>query len=343
MTWTWMIRVLTFFFLASMIFAIFSISKFYMFFERRNGLFSGIHTCKVTGNVNETEIVGQGMWTVAPAGRFGNQMGEYATLYALAMFNGQQAYIMADMFNGLAPIFKITLPLLHKSVEQKVSWRIYPLHNWMAEEYKDIKGKFVKLTGYPWSWTFYHHIQAEIRREFSFHDFIRKEANDYLEKLKGSRKNVTYVGVHVRRGDYVHVMPNSWKGVVADKAYLDKAMAYFRKKYQEPVFVVVTNGMQWCKDNIDTEKGDVYFSGDGNESVPGNDFALLAHCNHTIMTIGSFGFWAAYLAGGETIYLNNFTVPGSQHSKVFHYDAIYLPQWIGISADLSPLLNKTLS
>ncbi|KAJ1131516.1 hypothetical protein NDU88_009852 [Pleurodeles waltl] len=244
------------------------------------------------------------------------------------------------MFNWLAPIFKISLPQLHQSVASKIKWTNYWLHDWMSEEYKHISGRYVQFTGYPCSWTFYHHIRDEILREFTFHDFIKEEANQYLETLKVSRKNVTYIGVHVRRGDYVTTMPNIWKGVVADKGYLEKAMKYFRDKYAEPVFVVTSNGMQWCKENINNSRGDVYFSGDSNESSPGKDFALLAHCNHTIMTIGTFGIWAGYLAGGEMIYLDNYTLPDSPFLKVFHYDAAFLPEWIGIPADLSPLLAK---
>ncbi|XP_024079210.2 galactoside 2-alpha-L-fucosyltransferase 2-like, partial [Terrapene carolina triunguis] len=118
---------------------------------------------------------------------------------------------------------------------------------------------------------------------------------------------------------------------------LEKAMGYFRAKYQEPVFVVSSNGMEWCRENIDASRGDVYFSGDGKESSPGRDFALLAHCNHTIMTIGTFGIWAGYLAGGETVYLANYTLPDSPFLEIFQPWAAFLPQWIGIDADLSPL------
>ncbi|XP_029440308.1 galactoside 2-alpha-L-fucosyltransferase 2-like [Rhinatrema bivittatum] len=283
---------------------------------------------------------GKGIWTVNSIGRLGNQMGQYATLFALAKLNGHEAYIQQATYNWLAPIFKIRLPVLHQDVVGKIPWRNYWVHDWMSEEYQRIEGTYVMLAGYPCSWTFYHHIREEILQEFTFHDFIRDEANKYLEKVKGSRRNATFIGVHVRRGDYVHIMPNTWKGVVADKAYLEKAIGYFRSKYQEPVFIVTSNGIGWCKENINASRGDVYFSGDGVESSPGKDFALLAHCNHTIMTIGTFGYWAGYLAGGETVYLTNFTLPDSEFLKVMHYDAFYLPDWIGIPADLSPLLQQ---
>ncbi|XP_030050823.1 galactoside 2-alpha-L-fucosyltransferase 2-like [Microcaecilia unicolor] len=279
------------------------------------------------------------MWTVNSIGRLGNQMGAYASLYALAKLNSHKAYIVPEMHAWLAPIFNITLPVMHKDVNHQVAWRNCELHDWMSEEYKHIEGKYVRLTGYLNLWTFYHHIREEILRKFTFHDFIREEANKLLEQVKGTRKNATFIGVHMRRGDYVYVMLNRWKGVVADKAYLEKAIDYFCIKYQEPVFVVTSNGMHWCKKNINASRGDVYFSGDGVESTPRKDLALLAHCNHTIMTICTFGYWASYLAGGETIYLT-FTLPDSDFLNVFRYNAAYLPEWMWIPADLSSILSK---
>uniref|UniRef100_A0A670K1Z2 L-Fucosyltransferase n=1 Tax=Podarcis muralis TaxID=64176 RepID=A0A670K1Z2_PODMU len=293
-----------------------------------------------TSSRSSSKTMDSGIWTVKSDGRLGNQMGEYATLYALAKMNGHQAYICPAMHQYLSPIFRITLPVLHAEVDKKISWRNFGLHDWMSESYKHIKGKYVRLTGYPCSYTFYHHIRQEILQQFSFHDHIKEEANQYLQKLRGQCQEVTYVGVHVRRGDYVHVMPKIWKGVVADRGYLEKAMNYFREKYPNPIFVVTSNGMEWCKENINASRGDVYFSGDGRESSPGRDFALLAHCNHTIMTIGTFGFWAGYLAGGETVYLANYTLPDSPFLKVFKPSAAFLPEWIGIPADLSNLLFK---
>ncbi|XP_078080079.1 galactoside alpha-(1,2)-fucosyltransferase 2-like [Mustelus asterias] len=285
----------------------------------------------------------KGFWSMNSIGRLGNQMGEYATLYALAKLNGHQAYILPAMANYLSPIFKITLPTLHDEVRNKIAWKGYGLNDWMEDQYHSIPGDYVMLSGYPCSWTFYHHIREEILREFTFHDFIKDQANAFLRRIGGERKNVTYVGVHVRRGDYVHVMPDVWKGVIADKEYLDTAMAYFRNKYKNVVFAVTSNGMDWSKQNIDNSKGDVFFSDDPKQSSTANDIAILAHCNHTIMTVGTFGYWAGYLAGGETIYLTNFTLPESPFLKLFKYEAAFLPQWIGIPADLSPLLPKQTS
>ncbi|XP_058901364.1 galactoside alpha-(1,2)-fucosyltransferase 2 isoform X1 [Kogia breviceps] len=282
----------------------------------------------------------KGMWTINAIGRLGNQMGEYATLYALAKMNGRPAFIPPQMHSTLAPIFRITLPVLHDATASRIPWQNYPLNDWMEDRYRHIAGEYVRLTGYPCSWTFYHHLRAEILREFTLHDHVREEAQDFLRALRvnGSRPG-TYIGVHVRRGDYVRVMPNVWKGVVADRRYLQQALDWFRARYPSPVFVVTSNGMAWCRENIEASRGDVVFAGNGIEGSPAKDFALLTQCNHTIMTIGTFGIWAAYLAGGETVYLANYTLPDSPFLKVFKPEAAFLPEWIGIAADLSPLLK----
>ncbi|XP_038608530.1 galactoside alpha-(1,2)-fucosyltransferase 2 [Tachyglossus aculeatus] len=284
-----------------------------------------------------------GVWTVNTIGRLGNQMGEYATLYALAKMNGRAAYISPEMHRTLSRIFRITLPILSATETRRIRWRNVPLHDWMSDDYRTISSPFVRLTGYPCSWTFYHHLRAEIAREFSLHDHVREEAQTFLRRAgrerAGGGRNLTFIGVHVRRGDYVRVMPQVWKGVVADRGYLEKALGYFRDRYPNPVFIVTSNGMAWCRENINVSRGDVVFAGDGAEGSPGRDFALLTQCNHTVMTIGTFGIWAGYLAGGETVYLANYTLPDSPFLKIFKPEAAFLPEWVGIPADLSPLLH----
>lgn len=164
----------------------------------------------------------EGMWTINAIGRLGNQMGQYATLLALARMNGRPAYIPAHMHSTLAPLFRISLPVLHSATAASIAWQNYRLDDWMQERYRHIPGRYVRLTGYPCSWTFYHHLRPEILREFSLHEHVRREAQAFLGGLRvqGARPR-TFVGVHVRRGDYVRVMPNVWKGVVADRGYLE--------------------------------------------------------------------------------------------------------------------------
>ncbi|XP_012979737.2 galactoside 2-alpha-L-fucosyltransferase Sec1 [Mesocricetus auratus] len=285
----------------------------------------------------------EGMFTINSIGRLGNQMGEYATLFALARMNGRPAFIPASMHSALAPIFRISLPVLHSDTASKIPWQNYHLNDWMEERYRHIPGRYVRLTGYPCSWTFYHHLRPEILQEFTLHDHVREEAQAFLRGLRvNGRQPGTFVGVHVRRGDYVHIMPNVWKGVVADRGYLEQALDRFRARYPSPVFVVTSNGMAWCKENINASRGDVVFAGNGLQGSPARDMSLLLQCNHTVITVGTFGIWAAYLTGGDTVYLANFTQPSSPFNMIFKPRATYLPNWVGIAADLGQAQRRNL-
>ena len=84
--------------------------------------------------------------------------------------------------------------------------------------------------------------------------------------------------------------------------YSQDAMEYFRDEFGPRVaFVFVSDEMQWGRRALNKEEN-VYFVGCGDGDDPdciGKDFALLSSCNHTITTHGTFGHWAAYMAGGE--------------------------------------------
>ena len=41
--------------------------------------------------------------------------------------------------------------------------------------------------------------------------------------------------------------------------------------------------------------------------------SLLSRCNHSITTVGSFGFWSSYLADGEVVY------PDIKVDKQYHF------------------------
>ena len=60
------------------------------------------------------------------------------------------------------------------------------------------------------------------------------------------------------------------------------------------------------------------------------DLALMSYCNHTIMTVGTFGWWAGYLAGGITVYYKDFPAPGGNLERWFSRDDFFPPEWVGL-------------
>uniref|UniRef100_T1JBK5 L-Fucosyltransferase n=1 Tax=Strigamia maritima TaxID=126957 RepID=T1JBK5_STRMM len=266
--------------------------------------------------------------------RLGNNMGQYATLLALARINGFAPYQQEVLKEQLSKYFNPSMPVITKEVYKQVNWSILPLHNWMSHEYFQLDCNFTLMYGYPNSWTFFHHIRDEIKREFQFRSEIIRAAQEQLGSLKKS-DNTTFIGVHVRRTDYVVLMYYLYNGVLANSEFFTQAMNYFRRKFKNCLFIVCSDDLKWCKKNIDNSLGDVHFCWNGNSTTPGRDMALLTQCNHSIITVGTFGFWSAYLTGGEVVYLNNYLRNSSILRKNFYFNATYRSEWIPIDADVN--------
>jgi galactoside 2-L-fucosyltransferase 1/2 len=61
---------------------------------------------------------------------------------------------------------------------------------------------------------------------------------------------------------------------------------------------------------------------------PAEHMALLAACNHSVVTTGSFGWWAAFLAGGTVVYDKSFPRQNSLLSYHYTHADYYPPHWI---------------
>ncbi len=144
-------------------------------------------------------------------------------------------------------------------------------------------------------------------RALAFKPEIQRYADLNLSKIArkvGKKANkLTFVGIHNRRTDYLQFRR---KTLGLDNLYEDyfaDAMEYFKEEYGEDsvVFVYVSDDMKWGRRNLKEAKN-LFFLGCGENSKTdcvGKDFALLANCNHTIVSHGTFGHWASYIAGGE--------------------------------------------
>jgi galactoside 2-L-fucosyltransferase 1/2 len=60
------------------------------------------------------------------------------------------------------------------------------------------------------------------------------------------------------------------------------------------------------------------------------DLAVLSQCNHTIMTIGTFSWWAAFLAGGDVVYYSQWPSVGSILYQMFNQSDFFMNNWIAM-------------
>ncbi|XP_065352947.1 galactoside alpha-(1,2)-fucosyltransferase 2-like [Cloeon dipterum] len=153
----------------------------------------------------------------------------------------------------------------------------------------------------------------------------------FLQHLKNKNTSTTdfeFVGVHVRRTDFLHHMDVIFPlGKVATPKFFHTAMEWLLKELSKPlVFVVVSDDRNWTQANIVAERKDVYLGGNGDISNPGVDLAILAACNHTIFAYGTFGLTGAFLASRPGGYAIVFDPENRTATKEMEF-AANLPGW----------------
>ena len=156
-----------------------------------------------------------------------------------------------------------------------------------------------------------------LRETFIFREKYQQEATNFMNNLKIEfhYKNPTFVSVHVRRTDQKFTFNG---GVTLTGQYYSNAMKLARKMYENVIFIVVSDDLQWCKENLGDEKLSYTNNADSVEGT-GMDLALLAASNHSVVSHGSFGFWGAILSGGDVIAPNDYLISPElvKNSKVY--------------------------
>ena len=129
--------------------------------------------------------------------------------------------------------------------------------------------------------------------------------------------NTIFIGVHIRRTDHL-LYEDELKVKRLEPDYFLEAMNMYRKKFnvehqqKEIIFVLVSDDKNWAKQAIlyQIEEEDVYWGGSDSPAEDdsiGNDFAVLAICNHTLQSHGTFSHFAGAFAGGYRIKPNHFS------------------------------------
>ncbi|KAK3085586.1 hypothetical protein FSP39_005717 [Pinctada imbricata] len=270
-------------------------------------------------------------------GRLGNNMFQYASLLGIAQRNNLVAVDIGD--NPLSRVFKIKatsrIAMLNRNIPLR---RTYGEKRGCTFEYQVFNlgaSENVMLYGYFQSWKYFADQNTTDRlkhQDFQFHDDLRMRATVQLiriisPKVRNYEGKVTFIAVHIRRGDMVHRDDYVKYGYTTPNiTYLNRAMTKFRFLYNNCLFILASDDLDWCYQNIKND--DVVFIPKGNP--PELDMAILAQCNHTLMTVGSYGWWVAWLVGGTTIYYSGYPTPNSKLAELFN-SADYRPEsWIGM-------------
>lgn len=126
---------------------------------------------------------------------------------------------------------------------------------------------------------------ATLRREFQFSNPPRERNLRWLTRIEQAAS----VSVHIRRSDYLVTPGCSVLGL----DYYRRAAELVRAREPSPLWVVFSDDIAWCRQNLGLE-GETLFV-EGNEAEPWEDLRLMAACRHHVIANSTFSWWGACL------------------------------------------------
>ncbi|KAI0220988.1 Galactoside 2-alpha-L-fucosyltransferase 2, partial [Lamellibrachia satsuma] len=245
-----------------------------------------------------------GRITAISQGQTGNQMFLYVSLHGIARRNGMHPVISAN--NLLLKLFDLNVTVVQSNRPGR-DWIQFCPDRYRYDrrtEYLDPRID-VELVGNLINWRYSRNVlRYVVQNHFRFRETIQQEADNFLwrsmSQFGHSPPDVAVIAVHIRRTDRITWLikrgrPNS----MPDRMYFSHAVAFFNRLFNnKTMFIVCSDDVKWSKVNFITERPTVFSVGHSAEV----DFAILSRCNHSILSIGTFGRWSAIMAGGVTVY-----------------------------------------
>uniref|UniRef100_A0A0N5AN99 L-Fucosyltransferase n=1 Tax=Syphacia muris TaxID=451379 RepID=A0A0N5AN99_9BILA len=272
-------------------------------------------------------------------------------------FSLNVTFISEDVFDKLFKLFKTN------RTNFQICCKYYPPSTYQIFNTPGHHIEF--LTGYFQSFRYFHpQYETVIRNEFKFLPEIQTKAKNLINTAKNLKlipnnsakfnhmsrsnrtnisyeTNITYVGLHVRMGvDVTLNIKNVAHGhTTATKEYFMHAMDYFRNKYGNVLFIIASDNPNWVRREIkpqahvlfvevmNASSGEIYVLKTHQREI---DLATLTLCNATILSTGTFSWWAGYLANGEAIYYQNWPLKDSVLDFMVQKSDFFMPTWISM-------------
>lgn len=287
--------------------------------------------------------------------RLGNQIFGLAAVIYVAELAGRKPVLAQASNISLERVFNLSM----ERVEALCPCRVIGESRQLAYD-TDIENivfneaermaKTILVEGFRQSWKYTLSIERQLRKQLVLRDEIRRFAEDFLQSAVPSGwKKVGFVrvGIHSRRGDNVKEFFVNYGYTVPSETYFYKAMKYFTDRYSRVQFVVSSDDCAWAREHIADAIGlssdAVSVTSTGSNNTAGQDFAVLSMCDHVIMSTGTYGWWAAWIAKGTTIYYADWPRKGSNLERQFTKEDFFPPNWIPMSDYNSSVLTNCLA
>ncbi|KAK3242565.1 hypothetical protein CYMTET_47724 [Cymbomonas tetramitiformis] len=247
------------------------------------------------------------MVSVKCNGRLGNQMFQYASAVGVAtkLHRMGRACMFCEDDASQWEGFLETPPKCSSNSLRDVSVQFergYARYH----TFRRPAGTNLLIGKYLQSWKYFDTPQARrhLLQRFAFDNTVSTEALYTVAESRASRKSesAVVVAVHVRRTDKL----DEGRTKHPTAAFYYWAFDYFRHLHEENVtFVVLSDDAAWCRSQPFFAREDTSIAPE--MTTPSVAMATLSVADHRILSVGTFGWWGAWLAErGVTLYHEEF-------------------------------------
>lgn len=276
------------------------------------------------------------------SGGLGNQMFQYAFLRSLQQCQkdvlaclssdvGTRDFCLSEVFNNIS--LKICtetqkMELIRKNLKEGQKARRFLLYT--EESINEVENKTTDLSilsasggvfsGLYQTYKFADQVRGMLVEEFNFEPNVKGK----LKSLGNYILSQNFVGIHIRRGDYLKGN-NCWiYGGICTKEYYENAILYLKNTVKDCNYIFFSNDIQWVKEHYKMEKA-IYIDSTMFEHYQDwYDMYLMSICKHNIIANSTFSWWGAWLNQNK----NKIVIAPKRWVNLCEYKDIYPESWI---------------
>jgi hypothetical protein len=150
--------------------------------------------------------------------------------------------------------------------------------------------------GYWQSYKYVENIKEILVKEFVPNYSLSEKTCSFIKTI--SSLNSVFIGV--RKGDYTknEAMLASWGSFSSD--YYRFCMEYIKRKTNNPLFIIFSNDIDWCKTNLDFHGFNYIYRENADIVDDFEELQIMSSCSHAIIVNSTFNWWGAWLMKNES-------------------------------------------
>jgi hypothetical protein len=251
-------------------------------------------------------------------GRFGNQMFQYATLFAIGKRKKCEIGVPYLYNKNTNEYYKFCLPDCFCNLSAKDCIDIIPKYFVEEKNFTYEPGIFgiednTDIIGYFQSEKYFVDYREELLKEFAFNDKIYKQAVDMRSLTRSPA-----ISIHLRLGDYVNLQDSH------PICSLDYYVEALKLLPDDLLIYVFSDDIPQAIEFFKSLNRKVVFTESNDKYV---DMCLMTLCNYHIIANSSFSWWGSWLSDSKkTIAPSKWFGPNRNSPK--NWSDIYCKDWI---------------